>query len=57
MSDDILLIEKRLPATVLTLNRPEARNALSSPLLAQLREAMQEAEQDPGRSRRRHNGQ
>ena len=47
MTDEILLIEKRQPATILTLNRPAARNALSSQLLARLRTAMLEAEQDP----------
>lgn len=47
MTDDILLIQNRLPAVILTLNRPEARNALSSELLAQLRSAMLEAEQNP----------
>lgn len=47
MSDDILLVERKVPAVVLTLNRPAARNALSSPLLARVRSALLEAEQDP----------
>ena len=47
MTDDTLIIEKRQRAAVLTLNRPEARNALSSQLLVRLRTAMLEAEQDP----------
>ena len=47
MTDDILLIENRPPAVILTLNRPDARNALSSELLARLRNAMLEAEQNP----------
>ena len=46
MSDDILLVERKGPAVVLTLNRPAARNALSSALLARLRSALLEAEQD-----------
>ena len=47
MSDDILLVERRAPATLLTLNRPDARNALSSPLLARIRAELLAAEQDP----------
>ncbi|MFY0611762.1 MAG: enoyl-CoA hydratase/isomerase family protein [Hyphomicrobiaceae bacterium] len=47
MSEDILLVERKAPAIVLTLNRPAARNALSSQLLARLRAALLEAEQDP----------
>jgi enoyl-CoA hydratase/carnithine racemase len=31
-----LLVEDRLPAVVITLNRPETRNALSTPLMADL---------------------
>ena len=31
-----LLVEDRLPAVVITLNRPETRNALSTPLMEEL---------------------
>ncbi|MAI44397.1 MAG: enoyl-CoA hydratase/isomerase family protein [Hyphomicrobiaceae bacterium TMED74] len=47
MSDDILLVERNAPAVVLQLNRPAARNALSSELLERLRTELLAAEQDP----------
>lgn len=45
-SDDILLIERRPPAAILTLNRPKVRNALSAALLTRLRKALLDVEQD-----------
>lgn len=47
MTDDILLVERVPPGVVLKLNRPAARNALSSELLDRIRAALLEAEQDP----------
>lgn len=46
MTDDILLIKRRPPAVILTLNRPKVRNALSEELLTRLRDAMLETERD-----------
>jgi enoyl-CoA hydratase/carnithine racemase len=43
MSDQVLLIEHRPPFLVLTLNRPEVRNALNSNLLQELEVAIEEA--------------
>lgn len=43
MSDQVLLIEHRPPFLVLTLNRPEVRNALNSKLLQELEVAIEEA--------------
>ena len=37
MADDVLLLERREPAALVTLNRPEKHNALSLDLLARLR--------------------
>ena len=37
-----LLVEDALPAAVITLNRPEQRNALSTPLMLELTEALEE---------------
>lgn len=39
-SKELLLVETRGPVTVLTLNRPDRRNALSPPLVAALGEAI-----------------
>jgi methylglutaconyl-CoA hydratase len=47
MSDALVLHESRLPAAVLTLNRPERRNALSRALVAALGEAVARAAADP----------
>ena len=44
MSDDTVLIETADRIAVVTLNRPAARNALSSTLLKRLREAMAEVD-------------
>ena len=44
MTDDILLVERVPPGVVLKLNRPEARNALSSELLDRIRAALLESE-------------
>jgi enoyl-CoA hydratase/carnithine racemase len=41
------LIEQREHVLVVTMNRPEARNALSGPMLALLRQAWDQADADP----------
>ena len=46
MSDDVLLVEVRDRVALLTLNRPAARNALSSELLRALPDAMVAADND-----------
>ena len=46
MSDTELLIEREDGYTVLTLNRPDARNALSPQLLTQLCEAFRTLQGD-----------
>ena len=46
--DDVLLATRRGPALVLTFNRPEKLNAISSAMLAQLDRRLREAEADPG---------
>ncbi|MEJ2363676.1 MAG: enoyl-CoA hydratase-related protein [Deltaproteobacteria bacterium] len=43
MSDQVLLIEHRPPFLILTLNRPEVRNALNSKLIQELELAIDEA--------------
>jgi enoyl-CoA hydratase/carnithine racemase len=43
MSDQVLIIEHRPPLLILTLNRPEVRNALNSKLLQELELAIDEA--------------
>ena len=47
MSDDLVRYELRAPAAVLTLNRPDRRNALSRPLIAALGDAVARAADDP----------
>ncbi|HEY5018392.1 MAG TPA: crotonase/enoyl-CoA hydratase family protein [Streptosporangiaceae bacterium] len=42
------LIERRGPVLIVTMNRPEARNALSGPMLALLRQAWDQVDRDPG---------
>ncbi|HVS37806.1 MAG TPA: enoyl-CoA hydratase-related protein [Gemmataceae bacterium] len=46
MSDALVLYEVRPPAAVLTLNRPDRRNALSRPLIAALSDAFARAAAD-----------
>jgi methylglutaconyl-CoA hydratase len=46
MSDELVLYERRPPAAVLTLNRPDRRNALSRPLIAALADAFGRAADD-----------
>jgi enoyl-CoA hydratase/carnithine racemase len=46
--DDVLLRETTDRVAVLTLNRPESRNALSGPLIAALFDALVEADADDG---------
>jgi 2-(1,2-epoxy-1,2-dihydrophenyl)acetyl-CoA isomerase len=48
MSDDVLLIDRDGPVTVLTLNRPKARNALDQALLEALGAGLLAAAEDPG---------
>jgi methylglutaconyl-CoA hydratase len=47
MSEPLVLYEARPPAVVLTLNRPDRRNALSQPLIAALSDAFRRANDDP----------
>jgi methylglutaconyl-CoA hydratase len=47
MNPNLVLIERRGPAGVLTLNRPEKRNALSRALVAALGSRLAEAVSDP----------
>jgi methylglutaconyl-CoA hydratase len=46
MSDPLVLYELKPPAAVLTLNRPDRRNALSRELIASIREAFERARDD-----------
>ena len=41
------LVERRGPMLIVTMNRPQARNALSGPMLAIMREAWDEVDRDP----------
>jgi 2-(1,2-epoxy-1,2-dihydrophenyl)acetyl-CoA isomerase len=47
MSDDVLLIDRDGPVTVLTLNRPRARNAIDQALLEALGKGLRAAAEDP----------
>lgn len=47
MSSDLVLYEIRPPAAVLTLNRPDRRNALSRALIGALEDSVARAEDDP----------
>lgn len=47
MSDEEFLVERRDAVTVLTLNRPQARNALNGNLIAGIGATVLAAEQDP----------
>ncbi len=42
------LIERRGHVLIVTMNRPEVRNALSGPMMALMRQAWDEADSDPG---------
>src|SRR5215470_2868277 len=42
------LIERRGHVLIVTMNRPEARNALSGPMMALLRQAWDQVDSDPG---------
>ena len=42
------LIERRSQVLIVTMNRPEARNALSGPMMALMRQAWDEVDHDPG---------
>jgi enoyl-CoA hydratase/carnithine racemase len=42
------LIERRDHVLIVTMNRPQARNALSGPMMALMREAWDEVDADPG---------
>ncbi len=41
------LIERRGHVLIVTMNRPEARNALSGPMMAVMRQAWDEVDRDP----------
>jgi enoyl-CoA hydratase len=43
-----LLTERRGHVLIVTMNRPQARNALSGPMLALMRQAWDEVDSDPG---------
>ena len=45
--DDLVLYEVDDPVAVVTLNRPEKLNALTYPMLAAFRSAIERAEADP----------
>jgi 2-(1,2-epoxy-1,2-dihydrophenyl)acetyl-CoA isomerase len=47
MSDDVLLIERDGPVTILTLNRPRARNALDKALVHALGQGLAAVAEDP----------
>jgi enoyl-CoA hydratase len=42
------LVERRGHVLIVTMNRPEARNALSTPMMAIMRQAWDEVDRDPG---------
>ena len=48
MSEDVLLVEREGPVTVLTLNRPRAKNALDRALVQALGRGLAAAAEDPG---------
>ena len=48
MADELLLVERREPAALLTLNRPERHNALNGALLERLRQVVRQLGDDPG---------
>ena len=48
MTEPHALIERRGHVLIVTMNRPEARNALSGPMLALMREAWDQTDADPG---------
>jgi methylglutaconyl-CoA hydratase len=47
MSDELVRYQHRSPAAIITLNRPEKRNALSRDLIRELSAAFQRAVADP----------
>lgn len=47
MSDPLVLYDRRGPAAVVTINRPDKRNALSRALIAELTDAFTRAKDDP----------
>ena len=42
------LIEQRGPVLIVTMNRPAARNALTGPMMALMRQAWDQVDSDPG---------
>lgn len=46
-AEPLVIIKQDGPITLLTLNRPKALNALSTPLMTELNAALDKAEQDP----------
>ena len=47
MSDEVL-VERHGAVQVITINRPQARNALSGPMMALMRQAWDQVDADPG---------
>ena len=45
-TEPLVLVDRQGPVTVLTLNRPKALNALSSPLFKQLNDQLDKAAED-----------
>lgn len=45
-TEPLVLVDRQGPVTVLTLNRPKALNALSSPLFKQLNDELDKASED-----------
>jgi isohexenylglutaconyl-CoA hydratase len=48
MTHETLLVERNGPVTKITLNRPEARNALSQQMMSELAQAFADAREDAG---------
>ena len=48
MSGDLVRLDEAGPVATITLNRPEALNAMSPPLMGELARTVERLEQDPG---------
>ena len=49
-----IIYQKQRGGVLITLNRPEALNAITRPMLKEIHNALDEAEADPGDTRHRH---